>query len=671
MVLWEPYGLPFFVRMSQQSEDLLKQNQLLAQQAMGERVSNLDWDLISRRRNICSQKEQEDPWKVDLDNFLIFPQLLPSSDETADTYSSLIEGLELGAGLEQYLDVHGKDIHLIEPLLGLRKLVADQCFDVNNNITTSENLKPYFLIAFGTGDGNTLRKLIHTYQPHHLILALSEWEDFATSFWSIDWKQISDFQIKQGKKITIGVYKTLAEMLYLLTEECFAGIDHSVVYVPPKDACSDQAKLLRDQLSRDELQRSVTYLGYTIDEHNMVWNSWLSLAKQPRVYVKPKEPLGGRMVVCGSGPSLDLNLDFLRTLSDSHLITACGSNFRTLKANGIRVDYLALVERADLVLDDVKQVVDEYGAGETRLFMSTTCHHQLLDMFVDSMVYFRPALTPLALFADSLSEVLNNEGPESINAGIAFASSIGMDELLLVGVDLGARSLKKIRSKEAVGCSVRELNIELPANFGGTVYSSKLLQDSRISVEECLKNNAHVKVLNASDGVAIKGAQSYKLEEDSTKLINSVSSLPLLETSPIGQWWNSSPRYTQERSNASWTSRRPRVEISSQISQLRTLLSSNSQWNPTVVHEITKLLSLHVSPSISFPRRVIRSTIHKLVIAINRQMMVMSTEPDKARRFENHARRLLVDLLDPLEEELYELCDTVESLPVPSREASR
>ena len=31
------------------------------------------------------------------------------------------------------------------------------------------------------------------------------------------------------------------------------------------------------------------------------------------------------MVVCGSGPSLDANLDQLRELSRTHWITACGS----------------------------------------------------------------------------------------------------------------------------------------------------------------------------------------------------------------------------------------------------------------------------------------------------------------------------------------------------------
>ena len=60
----------------------------------------------------------------------------------------------------------------------------------------------------------------------------------------------------------------------------------------------------------------------------------------------------------------------------------------------------------------------------------------------------------------------------------------------------------------------------------------------------------------------------------------------------------------------------------------------------------------------------LRSAIHKLVIAVNRELMVMAAEPEKAAGFEQAARSILVALLDPLEQELYALCDAVEALPV-------
>ena len=52
---------------------------------------------------------------------------------------------------------------------------------------------------------------------------------------------------------------------------------------------------------------------------------------------------------------------------------------------------------------------------------------------------------------------------------------------------------------------------------------------------------------------------------------------------------------------------------------------------------VTELLALDVPPAIQFPRRVLRSTFHKLVVAINRQIIVMAPEPQKAVSFERQA----------------------------------
>lgn len=642
---------------------LLQANQRTAQAAMGHRYAKLDWQLIESRRDQCGQLEQQQPWQVCRDNFLMLPQILPSSEQTAAHYEDLNQGLVLGGGIEQYIDLHGKDPHLLQPLLQLREAVGDQGFDVNNNVTTSVGLKPYFLMAFATGDGRTLQALINQFQPHHLVIALADWQDFATSFWALNWQELSHQQeTVRGGKLTIGCYKDGRELLSFLCSECHAGVDHALVYLPPEGACDPKARQLREQINTVELNNSVTYLGYTIDEHNMVWNSWQTLARQPRGFRQPQQPLGGRMVVCGSGPSLDANLDQLRELSRTHWITACGSNFRTLKAHGIRVDLLALVERADEVLRDVKQVVDAYGAGETRLVMSTTCHHQLQALFIDSMVYFRPALTPLALFSNSPAEILNFEGPESINTGVALAAALGMDELVLVGVDLGARSLQKVRSDDAVGCSVRELSLEVPANFGGSVFTSSLLRDSRLSVEACLRCYANLAVFNASDGVAIEGAEAQLLSER-VQCCDHLAPLDRFDVTPLGQWWLGSARYTPQRFLASWSSRRPRAEVAALIASIQRLFRSNEPWSPVVIHQVTRLLALDVPPAVQFPRRVLRSTIHKLVIAVNRELMVMAAEPEKAAGFERAARRILADLLDPLEQELYALCDAVEALP--------
>ena len=109
---------------------------------MGERYAQLDWQQIESRRDQCRLLEQEQPWQVSSANFLMLPQILPSSEQTASQYDELNQGLVLGGSIEQYIDVHAKDPHLLQPLLQIREAVRDQGFDVNNNVTTSVSLKP-------------------------------------------------------------------------------------------------------------------------------------------------------------------------------------------------------------------------------------------------------------------------------------------------------------------------------------------------------------------------------------------------------------------------------------------------------------------------------------------------------------------------------------------------
>ena len=649
---------------SNDSNQLLLANQRAAQVSMGARYEKLDWEIINERRQNCKELEQNNPWQICKENFLMLPQMMPSSEKVVSIYKQMNQGFRLGNGIEQYLDVHGKDPHLLKPLLQLRDEVANLDFDPNNDITTSDNLKPYFLVAFGTGDGNTLKALIDFYKPHHLVIALSDWHDFATSFWSINWQEISYKQISErGGKMTIGCYTQENEVLSILSNECHAGIDHAMVYLPPEVRVVQRAYGLRKQISSVELTGSVNYLGYTIDEPNLVWNTWQTLGRSPRVYRQPQAPLGERMVVCGSGPSLDANIEQLRELSRTHWVVACGSNFRTLKANNIRVDFLALMERSDDTYTDMKDVVDAYGAGQTRLIASSTCHWQMGEMFVGKMSFFRPALTPLSIFSSSPSEILGFEGPESVNTGVALACALGMSQLDLIGVDLGSRSLDKVRSDQAIGASPRVLDIELDANFGGKAFSSRPLQDVRTCIESCLRTFPGIEVFNLSDGVEIKGAKPMKIKTR-LKALENVESLHDFPESKLGKWWESSMLYTPERFFSSWKSRRPRAESAKLVQQLISIFSADNQWSPDVVYQVTQALSLDVALAPQFPRRILRSTFHKAVFAVNRQLMVMAGDPDKAQAFEKAARQIIIDLLGPCERELYALCDAVEALPV-------
>ena len=57
------------------------------------------------------------------------------------------------------------------------------------------------------------------------------------------------------------------------------------------------------------------------------------------------------------------------------------------------------------------------------------------------------------------------------------------------------------------------------------------------------------------------------------------------------------------------------------------LFSSNNP-KPVVIFEVTRLMDLSVTTAAQF-RRVLRSTIHKLVSAVNRQLLVMRCDAER------------------------------------------
>ena len=94
------------------------------------------------------------------------------------------------------------------------------------------------------------------------------------------------------------------------------------------------------------------YLGFVLDEYNMIYDAWRTLLCEPPIYTKPSTQLAQKIVVCGSGPSLDESISTIKKLSSSHLIIASGSNLRTLLANNIRPDICVLMERGAMNKDD-------------------------------------------------------------------------------------------------------------------------------------------------------------------------------------------------------------------------------------------------------------------------------------------------------------------------------
>ena len=91
------------------------------------------------------------------------------------------------------------------------------------------------------------------------------------------------------------------------------GLEHTVLYDPlTKNGFNDE---YLKELGNVKLGNMFQYLGFTLDEYNMVLNTADTLACCPRLFSAPTGKYNKPIIVCGSGPSLDKSIDALKNLS--------------------------------------------------------------------------------------------------------------------------------------------------------------------------------------------------------------------------------------------------------------------------------------------------------------------------------------------------------------------
>ena len=338
--------------------------------------------------------------------------------------------------------------------------------------------------------------MIEAFNPTHLTIIVSEWEDYISSFWYIDWIQLHEQFAAINGKLYIARVKNEDELLAEVIHSSILLLDGTYCYKAPglSNQLDEYSKILWS-IRPDSI---FTYLGYTVDEYNMVLNTVETLKKEPRILRQsPNSCLTKPFIVCGSGPSLDTSIKKLHELKSSHYIVCGGSNYKTLLDNNIEPDFLALVERSDETYSDYKKVFDIHGQTKTVLFMSSTCPSELVDLFVDTVVFYRPALTPLSIFSSNFNEVLSFEGPESVNTATAVALSLGATSIAFIGVDLGTNDVNKDRSSNATGASSKKLESY------ERVTSNKLYSPTKISkilhlIESAIKTYPSVEFITAA-----------------------------------------------------------------------------------------------------------------------------------------------------------------------------
>lgn len=646
-----------------EQEDRLYQTGLLALEKVGgqEALKAVSQEVA---RKIFCQSLQKNP--IDLQQSLLNPSnyslledSIPRSAAVADLWKKQAEAILESKNIRTLINDIEDDPHLKIDLVNLKNLIDQIGYDSNNSITTT-HYKPRHLITFGTGSGHDIDKIINAFDPLCITVVVSDWNEWASSFFYLNWSLIWNKYVADPNRRILILQTSESDTLqsYLATTN-LPILDHSFLYCSPE--AFEETRGLYERINDGKINRNTAYLGFVMDEYNMLYNSWLSLQKKPRIFTKKidRKALGSAVVV-GSGPSLDQCIETVRNLSNNCLIIACASSYGTLLKHGIRVDVLCLLERGEFMVDQYTKVVRENPDQKTKLISSVTTPPALQELFEDPMIYFRPALTPLCIFAEAPNQILNNEGPQTINTGVALALSIGASQIILIGVDLGVKTLDKVRTEFAVGESPRDFPDAVSANFGGEAYTNSMLQDGKIVLEALAKYSVSdsIELINSSDGIKIEGWIPVKPQE----LLLQKKIKPF-DYYSFEQWWMTRAPYDYEQFSAKWISSRPREMVALKFREIIKLLEQDVPWYPTMMMNIFNSLKISAgSLNSQLPSRIARGQIIKLMIAIQRQCIVMADTPELIDPFLEGAKKILVKRITQLQVEIFDLFDLLESL---------
>ena len=569
-----------------------------------------------------------------------------SADIFSDHVSSLINDIE-------------DDPHLKHDLSCLSQVIINSGFDIRYNVTTS-SYKPDHLIVCGTGSGKELIQIIDYLQPRNLSIIVSEWEDWVSSFFEIDWLEIWN---KYCSDDALNIYAAQSihpeSLIQTLAFKYSLTLDHAMLYVDENS--SKKTVEIHQKLKSGLADRAIGYTGFSMDEYNMLVNSWRSLQISPRVY-RPKNLIrrSGTYAVIGSGPSLDDCLPILKQIQNKVTIICCASNYGTLRKAGINVDILCLLERGEFMVDQYQQILDECGSSNTKLIASVTTPYQLHEQFSDSMIYFRPSLTPISIFAEDPTQVLPNEGPQTVNTGVSFALNQHPERIILFGVDLGTSSTSKVRSDQAIGESPRDFPIEYKGNLRKVVFTNELLMDGIRVLEGCaLFNSSEVDLINCSDGVFIDGFKSMK----PSSILSCMEDFS--PSSTFDAWWSGCSRYSFEMFEASFNAAKPRSYINTSLNELAKVIKLYLNHDSYYVfkQKVTHLLDLEGKTRYQqLCSRMIRGNMYRILISINRQLIIMNNAPEhQINSFILGCQNLLLNRVSQYKKEIFQLLDMLES----------
>ncbi|QUI70387.1 6-hydroxymethylpterin diphosphokinase MptE-like protein [Pseudoalteromonas sp. M8] len=235
------------------------------------------------------------------------------------------------------------------------------------------------------------------------------------------------------------------------------------------------------------------------------------------------------VLVVANGPSLDSELDLLKSIREKVIIVSCNSASTALINNGIIPDFHAALERSRATYDFLKAFLPESARKQMALLTVNVMHQDVAELFswVGAGLKGREAGTSL----HQVSEILEGKtasatlpfcNPLVGNMALSHVVTLGFKNIYLFGVDNGYVDPSHHHSKSSMyynreGDTVYQplqigSKMLISGNFGQDVIADHFLYSGKVQMERLLKTERAkgVYCYNCSGGAKIEGTLSLR-----------------------------------------------------------------------------------------------------------------------------------------------------------------
>jgi hypothetical protein len=562
------------------------------------------------------------------------------------------------AFVTQKYDDRNTDDHSERYVRAMGDLIKEKQAKLANVITRKD--ESYFLTIYGLGLGYHIMPLVEKFNPAVVILMESDLEAFYHSTFTFDWEAFYAYMNDSKKKIRIIFENDATVMLTKLNGavqgECLLGLDGILSFMHHQ---SPVLNVVFAEFNSAKTANLASFIGFTVDEYNMMKNSFRNLRPgTKRVLNIVRQKADVPVIIVGSGPSLEDNIEWLKSMQDRAVIISSGSSMAVLLKNGIKPDFQAVLERAKAVYDRHKEAAEQWDLKDTHVILTTTIWPGIDAFFKDVVYFFRPALSPLGVFCRDSAEILNHEGPQVTNTAFAFARRLGFSEYYMLGIDLGAADPSRPRAEKAwisPGIKQRELTIPVRGNHGRTVFTDRSLTQQRQTIENQIRSLPGGPVYNLSSGVRIAGAEAKFTHEVELK------PLQIEKKQFVQQLVDQFPVFTRERFIGAWEASGVRDNVAEYITAMIKALNGATRWDNQLIKKIEDI-NAYIGKAVrkQYAPRLFRGSVLRICMFINSVFLRLDN-----RDIENDlfvaTRELLIQHLRNLEREAYALADELEA----------